>query len=101
MLESVYEECLCYELIHAGLKIERQKEIPVFYEEVKMKLGYRCDIVIEDKVIVELKSVSELDDLHTAQLLTYLKLTKCKLGLLINFNVVLLKTGYKRIANEL
>ncbi|MFN0030904.1 MAG: GxxExxY protein [Flavobacteriales bacterium] len=101
LYESVYEECLVYELKSHGLSFVRQKEIPVIYEGIRMELAYRCDLMIEEKVIVELKSVSGFDDLHIAQVLTYLKLTDCKLGLLINFNVELLKNGFRRIALNL
>jgi GxxExxY protein len=101
LYESVYEECLGYELKKSGLSFIRQKEIPVVYEGIRMELAFKCDIMIEEKVIVELKSIAGFDDLHLAQVLTYLKLTNCKLGLLINFNVELLKNGYRRIANNL
>ncbi|MDI9310001.1 MAG: GxxExxY protein [Limnohabitans sp.] len=99
LLESAYEECLFYELKKTGLKVEKQKSLPFIYEEVKLDVGYRIDIIIEDKFIVEIKSVESLNEVHLAQLLTYLKLTDCKLGLLINFNVKLLKTGVKRVIN--
>ena len=99
LLESAYEECLFYELKKTGLKVEKQKSLPLIYEEVKLDVGYRIDIIIEDKFIVEIKSVESLNEVHLAQLLTYLKLTDCKLGLLINFNVKLLKTGVKRVIN--
>ena len=85
LLESAYEECLYYELKKTNLKVEKQKALPLVYEEVKLEMGYRIDIIIEDKFIVEIKSVEELNDVHLAQLLTYLRLTNCKLGLLINF----------------
>jgi GxxExxY protein len=101
LLESVYEECLFYELNKTGLKIEKQKALPLIYEEVKLEIGYRIDLIIENKLIVEIKSVETLNDVHFAQLLTYLKLTNSKLGLLINFNVALIKNGIKRIANNL
>lgn len=101
LLESAYEECLFYELNKTGLKIEKQKALPLIYEEVKLDIGYRIDIIIENKIIVEIKSVESLNDVHFAQLLTYLKLTNCKLGLLMNFNVTLIKNGIKRIANNL
>jgi GxxExxY protein len=101
LLESVYEECLSYELMKSGFSIERQKEIPVIYENIKLKIGYRCDIIVEEKVIIEIKSVSVLADIHLAQTLTYLKLTNSRLGLLINFNVVLLKDGFRRIVNNM
>jgi GxxExxY protein len=101
LLESSYEECLYYELIQFGLLVEKQKPLPLVYREVKLECGYRIDLLIEKKVIVEVKSVDALNDVHLAQVLTYLKLSKCKLGLLMNFNVVLLKDGIKRIANKL
>lgn len=99
LLESAYEECLFYELKKTNLKIEKQKPLPLIYEEVKLDAGYRIDIIIEDKFIVEIKSVETLNDVHLAQLLTYLKLSDCKLGLLINFNVKLLKNGVRRVIN--
>ncbi len=99
LLESAYEECLYYELKKTNLKIEKQKSLPLIYEEVKLEIGYRIDIIIEDKFIVEVKSVEALNDVHLAQLLTYLKLSNCKLGLLINFNVKLLKDGVRRVIN--
>lgn len=99
LLESAYEECLFYELKQSGLKVEKQKALPLVYEEVKMDVGYRIDIIVEDKFIVEIKSVEALNDVHLAQLLTYLRLSDCKLGLLINFNVKLLKEGVKRVVN--
>lgn len=99
LLESAYEECLYYELKKTNLKVEKQKPLPLIYEEVKLEIGYRIDIIIEDKFIVEVKSVESLNDVHLAQLLTYLKLSDCKLGLLINFNVKLLKNGVRRVIN--
>ena len=99
LLESAYEECLYYELKKSNLKIEKQKALPLIYEEVKMDVGYRIDVLIEDKFIVEIKSVEALNDVHLAQLLTYLKLANCKLGLLVNFNVKLLKNGVRRVIN--
>ncbi len=101
LLESTYEECLFYELKKSGLSVQKQKPLPLIYEEVKLDVGYRIDIVVEDKLILEIKSVDALNEVHFAQLLTYLKLTNCKLGLLINFNVVLIKNGIKRVANNL
>lgn len=101
LLESAYEECLFYELNKTGLLIEKQKPLPLIYEEIRLEIGYRIDLIIENKLIVEIKSVETLNDVHFAQLLTYLKLTDCKLGLLINFNVALIKSGIKRIANNL
>lgn len=99
LLESAYEECLFYELKKANLKVEKQKSLPLFYEEVKLDVGYRIDILVEDKFIVEIKAVESLNDVHLAQLLTYLKLSDCKLGLLINFNVKLFKEGVRRVIN--
>lgn len=101
LLESAYEECLFYELKKTGLKIDKQKPLPLIYEEVKLEIGYRIDLLIENKLIVEIKSVETLNDVHFAQLLTYLKLTDSRLGLLINFKVALIKNGIKRIANNL
>ena len=99
LLESAYEECLYYELKKSNLKVEKQKPLPLVYEEVKLDVGYRIDLIIEDKFIVEIKAVETLNEVHLAQLLTYLKLTDCKLGLLINFNVKLLKNGVQRVIN--
>lgn len=101
LLESAYEECLFYELKKSGLHIEKQKTLPLIYEEVKLDIGYRVDIIVENKLILEIKSVDTLNDVHFAQLLTYLKLTDCKLGLLINFNVNLIKNEIKRVVNNL
>lgn len=101
LLESAYEECLFYELQAAGLKVEKQKALPVIYKEVKLDAGYRIDLLVEGCVVVELKSVETLHDVHTAQVLTYLKLSGCKLGLLMNFNVYRLKEGIKRLVNNL
>jgi GxxExxY protein len=100
LLESAYEECLCHELSVAGIKFERQKPLPVRYKEVNLECGYRLDLVVEQKLIVELKAVESLLPIHEAQLLTYLKLSDLTLGLLINFNVPVLKSGIKRIANN-
>jgi GxxExxY protein len=101
LLESVYEKCLAYRLIKVGLAIEKQKPIPLIFEEVKLECGFRCDILVEGKLIVEVKAVEGLNDIHLAQVLTYLKLTNTKLGLLMNFNVVRLKEGIKRVVNNL
>jgi GxxExxY protein len=100
LLESAYEECLCHELSVAGIAFERQKPLPVHYKNVKLDCGYRLDLVIEQKVIVELKTVESLLPIHEAQLLTYLKLSGLSLGLLVNFNVPVLKSGIKRIVNN-
>ncbi|KAF2515094.1 GxxExxY protein [Flavobacterium salilacus subsp. salilacus] len=99
LLESAYCECLCYELNKTGLYVEKQKPLPLIYEEVKLDAGYRIDIMLENKFIIEVKSVDQLNDIHLAQLLTYLKLSDCKLGLLINFNVLLIKNGIRRVIN--
>jgi len=99
LLESAYEECLFYELKETGLKVEKQKPLPLIYEDVKMEVGYRVDIMVENKFVIEIKSVDALNDIHLAQTLTYLKLSNCKLGMLINFNVTLLKNGIKRVIN--
>jgi GxxExxY protein len=101
LLESAYEECLAYELNKNGLYLEKQKPLPLVYEDVKLEIGYRVDILVEKKVVVEMKSVEALTDVHLAQLLTYLKLSGCKLGLLMNFNVALLKNGIRRVVNNL
>ncbi len=101
LLESAYEECLFYELSKADLFVEKQKPLPLIYEEVKLEIGYRVDIIVEKKVIIEVKSVDALNDVHLAQILTYLKLSGCKLGMLINFNVALIKNGIKRVVNNL
>lgn len=101
LLESAYEECLYYELRKYNLKIEKQKALPLVYEDVKLDVGYRIDLLVENKLVLEIKSVEALNDLHLAQILTYLKLSKCKLGLLINFNTVLFKNGIKRVVNGL
>lgn len=99
LLESAYEECLFYELKKSNLVVEKQKALPLIYEDVKLDVGYRIDIIVENRFIIEIKSVESLNDVHLAQLLTYLKLSDCKLGLLINFNVKLLKDGVKRVIN--
>jgi GxxExxY protein len=101
LLESAYEACLYYEAYKSGLFVERQKGIPLVYKEVKMDCGYRADIVVERKVIVEIKSVEALNEIHFAQVLTHLRLSNLKLALLINFNVLRLKEGIKRVANKL
>jgi GxxExxY protein len=100
LLESSYEECLYFELIQSGLLVEKQKALPLVYRDVKLECGYRIDLLVEKKVVVEVKSVEGINDIHMAQILTYLKLSKCKLGLLMNFNVVLLKDGINRVVNK-
>jgi len=99
LFESVYEKILCYELSKVGLDYVCQYPIHVIHDGVDMELGFRADLIIEDAILIELKSVSRLEDVHFKQVLTYLKLTRLKLGLLINFNEALLKNGIKRIAN--
>lgn len=97
LLESAYESCLAYELGRQGLKVEQQKFLPLIYEELKIENGYRLDLLVEDKILVEVKAVAALIPLHRAQLLTYLKLSSCKLGFIINFNVGILQQGIQRL----
>jgi len=99
LLESAYLACLYYELVKSGLSVEKEKPLPLVYEEVKLDCGYRTDLVIETRIVVEVKSVDALTDIHLAQVLTYLKLSNNRFGLLINFNVLKLKDGVKRIVN--
>ena len=101
LLESAYEECLCHELSLRKIRFERQVPLPVQYKAVKLDCGYRMDLVIEKRIVIELKTVESLLPIHEAQLLTYLKLSGIKCGLLVNFHVPLLKSGLKRIVNEL
>lgn len=101
LLESVYEEVICYELTKDKIPFRRQQAIPVIYEEVKLDMGFRADIIVGGKVVVELKSIEQIAPVHKKVLMTYLKLTDIKLGLLVNFNVDLLKNGYHRIVNNL
>jgi GxxExxY protein len=101
LLESAYEECLYYELLKTGINVQKQKALPLIYEDVKLEIGYRLDILVENKVIIEIKAVEQLNDVHLAQVLTYLRLSDCKLGMLINFNVSLIKNGIKRVVNKL
>jgi GxxExxY protein len=100
LLESAYGACLSYELVQAGFKVERQKPLPLIYKEVKLDCGYRLDLIIEDSVIVEIKVAEKLNEIHKAQLLSYLKLSNCKVGLIINFNSKLLKDGIIRLVNN-
>jgi GxxExxY protein len=100
LLESAYQTCLMYELQKAGLKVIKEKSMPIIYKDIKLDHGYRIDLLIEDKVVVELKTVDFLTDVHKAQVLTYLKLGNYKLGLLLNFKVTMLKDGIKRIINS-
>lgn len=97
LLESAYEECLYYELKQMGLIAEKQKLMPLIFKEVKMEIGYRVDLIVENAVIVEVKAVEIFNVVHLAQVLTYLKLSNCKLGLMLNFNTASLKNGIKRI----
>jgi len=96
LLESAYEECLFYELINKGLNVKKQLALPLVYKEIKLDAGYRIDLLVENKVIIEIKSVDAIADIHKAQLMTYMKLANIKLGLLINFNVLRLKDGIVR-----
>lgn len=100
LLESAYEECLSYELIKNGLEIKRQIPIPIVYEEIKLDCGYRLDLLVNDSIIVEIKAVEALSKIHLAQILSYLKLSHRKLGLIINFNVLKLVEGVKRVRND-
>lgn len=99
LLESAYQACLHYEMVKSGLQVEKEKPLPLVYEEVKLDCGYRLDFIVEGKIIVEIKSVDCLNDIHLAQVLTYRKLTNNRLGLLINFNVLKLTDGIKRVIN--
>ena len=99
LLESAYEECLRYELSKSGLFVEQQVILPVTYDDIKLDAGYRIDLRVENRLIVEIKAVEEIHDLHLAQILTYLRLSGCKLGLLINFNTELFRDGVKRVIN--
>ena len=101
LLESAYEECLCHEFGLRGLSNERQKPLPVIYKGIELDCGYRLDIVVENTIILELKSCEKIEPIHKAQLLTYLKLSGLKLGLILNFNVALMRDGIVRIVNEL
>jgi len=99
LLESSYEVCLAHELAKRGLHFERHKELPITYQEVRIDCGYRIDLLVESEVIVELKAIEKLQPIHQAQLLTYLKLSGCRVGLIINFNLRILKDGIKRLVN--
>ena len=100
LLESVYETAICFELTRLSINYQRQPGIAIWSEGVKMDIGFRADIIVDQKVIVEIKSVEALNEIHLAQVLTYLKLSKCKVGLLINFNVLKLVDGLKRVVNN-
>jgi len=97
LLESTYEACLHYELINVGLHVQRQLGLPLIYKEIKLEQGYRLDLLVEDCIVVEIKMVEVINDVHMAQVLTYLKLSDAKVGLIINFNVLKLTTGIKRL----
>jgi len=99
LLENVYKQCLFYKMVQRNLLVEKEKSMPVIFEEIKLDCGYRLDLLVENKIIVEIKSVESLNEIHLAQALTYLKLGKYKLGLLINFNEILLKNGIRRVIN--
>lgn len=101
LLESVYEHCLVHELLKLGLDVQRQFPLPVVYKGERLDVGFRIDLWVNEMVIVEVKTVEKLTDVHLAQILTYLKLSKCKLGLLINFNELKLTNGIRRVANQL
>jgi GxxExxY protein len=101
LLESAYKECLYYKILKSGLFAEKEKIIPLIFEEVKLDCGYRIDILVERKLVLELKSIEAFNDIHLAQTLTYMKLGNYKLGLLMNFNVIKLKDGLKRVVNGL
>ncbi len=100
LLESAYAACLTFEIAESGLKVETEKPLPVIYREIKLDCGYRLDLLVEEKVIVEIKAVDHLMPIHQAQLLSYLKISGVKVGLLINFNVILLKHGIQRVVND-
>jgi len=97
LLESAYKECLCYELTKAGLSVIKERALPLIYKEVKLDYGYRIDLLVENKIVVEVKSVDALNDVHAAQVLTYLRLGSYKLGMLLNFNTTILTQGIKRV----
>lgn len=101
LFESVYEELFCYEWEKTGIPFKRQQGIPLIHEEVKLEVGFRADVILDNKVLLEFKSTEGIAEVHFKQVLTYLKLANIRLGLLINFNVVMLRTGIKRIANNL
>ena len=99
LLESAYQECLRFELLKAGLEVVKEKPMPIIYKDIKLDHGYRIDLLVNNKVVIEIKSVEQFTDVHTAQVLTYLKLGNYKLGLLLNFYVTTLKNGIKRVIN--
>ena len=99
LLESAYQECLLYELLNAGLEVVKEKPMPIIYKDVKLDHGYRIDLLVNNKVVIEIKTVEQFTEVHTAQVLTYLKLGNFKLGLLLNFHVTTLNNGIKRVIN--
>lgn len=99
LLESAYRECLYFDLVQSGYYVEKEKPMPVVYKQIKLEHGYRLDLLVENKIVIEIKTVECFTDVHTAQILTYMRLGNYKLGLLINFHVALLKSGIKRIIN--
>lgn len=101
LLESAYQECLYYKLLKSGMSVDKEKPMPLIFEDVKLECGYRIDLLVENKVVIEIKSVEALNDVHLVQTLTYMKLGNYKLGLLMNFNVARLKEGIRRVANGL
>ncbi len=101
LLESVYEEVICYELKKNKIPFKRQQPIPVFYDELQLEIGFRADIIVNNKVVIEIKSIESLAPVHFKQTITYLRLTDLKLGILVNFNVDLLKDGFRRVVNNL
>ncbi|GAA0524171.1 GxxExxY protein [Chitinophaga japonensis] len=101
LLGNVYKECLHYRLVKSGLQVQKERVIPVTFEEIRLECGYRADLIVEDKLVIEVKAIEAIADVHIAQTLTYLKFACCKLGLLINFNVSLLKNGIRRVVNQL
>ena len=100
LLESAYQECLCYQLLRAELFVGKQKPMPLVYSQVKLDCGYRVDIMVERRLILEIKSVEAINDIHLAQVLTYLRLANCRLALLMNFNVLHLRDGIRRVVNQ-
>jgi GxxExxY protein len=100
LMESAYEACMAYEMADQNLKFERQKALPIIYRGVQLDCGYRIDLIVEEEIVVELKAVERLEPIHEAQLLSYLKLSGCEVGLLINFNVKVLKHGIRRLVNR-
>lgn len=100
LLESAYQECLCFELIKAGLYVEKQKPMPLVYSQVRLDCGYRVDIMVERRLILEIKSVEAINDIHLAQVLTYFRLANCRLALILNFNVLHLREGVRRVVNK-